>query len=103
MAELKFHPCTQSVSFSFRCPSCGQESQSESLPVPLANFTADTQSESENSECYDVCCEHCGKSINVEIFNGMYGGTILIEELEQQDAFELVEETDEQDTDENYE
>lgn len=102
MASFDFPPLTKYVSFTYRCPYCNEISDSDAFEVPSPNYAGDNQSESENWEEYDCCCEHCGEAIRIDLINGMYGGTLQIDDLENQDLINPIYEEEEDLDEANY-
>lgn len=98
MASFEYSPLTRYVWFKYRCPECHEETESDAMAVPAANYMADNQEDSENDEEYECVCEHCGSALNVELYTGMYGGTAIMRDLEDEDLISY----DSEDEDDSY-
>lgn len=72
------NPICESIIVKFSCPECGEEVISDSLSVPLPDFSAEKNSDSMNYESYDIICDNCGHSYVVTIYNAMYGGEVEV-------------------------
>lgn len=80
MAE--FNPICESIIVKFTCPNCGAEVSSDYLHVPTPDFTAESSSESTQTDYYDIICESCGHEFEVTINNAMYCGDVDVEGVE---------------------
>lgn len=83
MVSLDYNLWTKSISFKFRCPKCGEILESDTMTVPSPNYQGDTQSDSEEREEFVCECEHCGRIINGELVSGIYYGTVVLPELDE--------------------
>ena len=81
MTSFDYNIWSKSVSFKFRCPKCGEISESEILPVPSPNYDADTQGDSEVREDFECVCKHCGHIIEGELVSGIYYGTVVLQDI----------------------
>lgn len=77
-----FNPICESITVKFTCPNCGENVISDALWVPSPDFAAENNSDSMNSENYDVECENCGRNFEVTIYNAMYGGEVEVEDVD---------------------
>lgn len=74
MASFDFNPTACGVSLTIQCPDCDEVFETESLPVPTPDWTAETHRDSVMSDSDWVICPNCGKEIIVALYNGIYGG-----------------------------
>lgn len=79
MAEFEYHPLAEYITLKWRCPKCGTENESDAFSVPTPNYVAETHHDSIESEWYEDCCSNCDHCINVELYNGFYGGTLEVD------------------------
>lgn len=79
MAEFEYNPLAEYITLKWRCPKCGTENESDAFTVPTPNYVAETHHDSIESEWYEDCCSNCGHCINVELYNGFYGGTLEVD------------------------
>ncbi len=74
MASFGFNPIACGVVLTIQCPDCDDVFETESLPVPTPDWTAENHRDSVMSGSEWVTCPKCGKEIIVEMYNGIYGG-----------------------------
>lgn len=79
MAEFEYNPLAEYITLKWCCPKCGTENESEAFTVPTPNYVAETHHDSIESEWYEDCCSNCDHCINVELYNGFYGGTLEVD------------------------
>ena len=96
MANLEYNPLAEFITLKWRCPKCGTENESDAFSVPTPNFSAETHHDSIESEWYEDCCSNCDHSINVELYNGFYGGTLEVD-LNDEDVLDIDVEYPEED------
>ncbi len=92
MASIDYNPTITGISFSFICPECGADVSTDILPVPSPNLNADNQEESMNSEEESVICDECSHEFSVSLNTGMYGGELIIDDVDELSDIEFVEE-----------
>ena len=96
MANLEYNPLAEFITLKWRCPKCGTENESDALSVPTPNFSAETHHDSIESEWYEDCCSNCDHGINIELYNGFYGGTLEVN-LNDEDVLDIDVEYPEED------
>ena len=74
MASFGFNPIACGVVLTLQCPDCGEVFETESLPVPTPDWTAENHRDSVMNGSEWVTCPKCRKEIIVELYNGIYGG-----------------------------
>lgn len=79
MAEFEYNPLAEYITLKWRCPKCGTENESDAFSVPTPNYAAESHHDSIESEWYEDCCSNCDHCINVELYNGFYGGTLDVD------------------------
>ena len=79
MAEFEYNPLAEYITLKWHCPKCGTENESDAFSVPTPNYVAETHHDSIESEWYEDCCSNCDHCINVELYNGFYGGTLEVD------------------------
>lgn len=79
MADFEYNPLAEYITLKWRCPKCGTENESDAFSVPTPNYVAETHHDSIESEWYEDCCSNCDHCINVELYNGFYGGTLEVD------------------------
>lgn len=99
MVSFDYDICSKSVSFKFRCPVCGNISESDVLPISSPNYNADNQSDSEVREDFQCVCKNCGSAIDGELVSGIYYGTVVLPEIDN----DAIIETHCEDYEEDYE
>lgn len=77
--DFDFEPIVEFISIKWKCPNCDTKNESESFSVPSPDFSAETHHDSINSEYYADYCSECGHEINVELYNGFYGGNLKVD------------------------
>jgi len=82
MAYFSFSPICDLVVITVKCPKCGHI-ESYGLQVPMANFYADTHSESQNVDSETIVCSSCGNELEVDLSNGICGGDGDISDLDK--------------------
>lgn len=88
MAEFEYNPLSEYITLKWHCPNCSTENESDAFSVPTPNYVAETHHDSIESEWYEDCCSNCGHVINVELFNGFYGGTLEVD-LNNEDVLDI--------------
>lgn len=87
-----------SVIAKFNCQKCNEEIVTHEIEMPYPDFSAETGSDSQNSENDSIECTSCGEVYDITIVNGMYGGWFSIENLPDDYPVEFIEiEEDEHD------
>jgi hypothetical protein len=75
---------------------CGTENESDAFSVPTPNYVAETHHDSIESEWYEDYCSNCDHCINVELYNGFYGGTLEVD-LDNEEVLDIDVEYPEED------
>ena len=88
MAEFEYNPLTEYITIKWRCPMCGTENESDAFSVPTPNYVAETHHDSIESEWYEDYCSNCDHCINVELYNGFYGGTLEVD-LDNEEVLDI--------------
>lgn len=88
MAEFEYNPLAEYITLKWRCPKCGTENESDAFSVPTPNYAAESHHDSIESERYEDCCSNCDHCINVELYNGFYGGTLEVD-LNNEDVLDI--------------
>lgn len=71
------------IGFKFDCPDCGNKVMTDwEVDVPYPDYSADSASDSENSEFTGAQCAKCEKEFDIQIINGHSGGWINIDGLD---------------------
>ena len=96
MAEFEYNPLAEYITIKWRCPMCGTENESDAFSVPTPNYVAETHHDSIESECYEDYCYNCDHCINVELYNGFYGGTLEVD-LDNEEVLDIDVEYPEED------
>ena len=102
MAFFEFNPIIDYVVVRFKCPECDTWNETDALSVPIPDFTADTHSDSVNSEIYEHECSNCGHLFDIAINNGMYGGDGEIPDVNDEDEIFVKEGFPEENYEEEY-
>lgn len=89
-----FNPICKSIIVSFQCPVCGKDVTTDSLNVPLPDFSAENNSDSMNYDEYEEACNHCGHHFRVTIYNSMYDGEVEVDGVDDVDVEEEYSEED---------
>lgn len=81
MSDFDFNLITDYISIKFTCPFCNEKNETEDYYVPKPDYSAETGSESTNSEYYEHNCINplCNKLFNIELHNSYHGGFGQIE------------------------
>ena len=79
MADFEYNPLAEYITLKWRCPKCGTENESDAFSVPTPNYVAETHHDSIESEWYEDCCSNCDHCINIELYNGFYGGSLEVD------------------------
>jgi hypothetical protein len=79
MNYFDFNLIADYISIKFTCPFCNEENETEDYYVPEPDYSAETGSESTNSEYYKHNCINCDKLFNIELHNSYHGGFGQIE------------------------
>lgn len=82
MARFEFNPISNYLSLKFICPYCGEENETDAFDIPTPDFTAESHSDSINSEVYEYQCHKCDNIFEINIYNGMWGGEGEISDVE---------------------
>lgn len=101
MASFYYNPIADKLKLNFPCPECGGMVE-ECVNVPLPDFSAETNSDSINSDYDVIICPQCGHESEVNLNTGFYEGYGEIEEVEE-GHIEVEEHFPEEDDDEYYE
>lgn len=96
MAEFEYNPLAEYITIKWRCPMCGTENESDAFSVPTPNYVAETHHDSIESEWYEDYCSNCDHCINVELYNGFYGGTLEVD-LDNEEVLDIDVEYPEED------
>lgn len=96
MAEFEYNPLAEYITIKWRCPMCGTENESDAFSVPTPNYVAETHHDSIESEWYEDYCSNCDNCINVELYNGFYGGTLEVD-LDNEEVLDIDVEYPEED------
>ncbi len=96
MAEFEYNPLAEYITIKWRCPMCGTENESDAFSVPTPNYVAETHHDSIESEWYEDYCSNCDHCINVELYNGFYGGTLEVD-LDNEELLDIDVEYPEED------
>ncbi len=88
MAEFEYNPLAEYITIKWRCPMCGTENESDAFSVPTPNYVAETHHDSIESEWYEDYCSNCDHCINVELYNGFYGGTLEVD-LDNEEVLDI--------------
>lgn len=99
MADFSINPIAEYVILTFNCSACGTENQTDALVVPIPDYSAENHRESINSEDYEHECETCGTLFNISLYNGIYGGTGEILDLDDENILKVEEEFPDEDID----
>lgn len=91
MASFDFNPIADYVILKFKCPQCGTENETEKLAVPTPDLTAETHSESCNSDYDEHECPECGTVFDIILSNGIGGGDGEINGLDDEYSPEVIE------------
>ena len=83
MADFSYNPIAEYVVLKFKCPECGEEVVSDAFAVPIPDFTAETHHDSVNSDWFETSCDNCGKTFEVTLNTGFYGGDGTIEDVDE--------------------
>lgn len=77
MSYIDFMPFSiDAVKVSFACSNCGERVKSELITVPIPDYSAENDSESQrDNEDYAVC-NNCESEYCITVFASMYGGMI---------------------------
>ena len=96
MASFDYEIWTRYVSFSYRCPKCGEISESGKMEVPYPNYDAGNFTDSENREESECICEKCGNIIDVDLISRVPYGTAVIHAINDNDLlqYDCIEEED---------
>jgi transcription elongation factor Elf1 len=89
-----FNPICEFITIRFICPDCKKEVVSDALSVPSPDFAAENNSDSMNYEDYEVECENCGRSFQVNVYNSMYDGEVEVEDVDEMEVDEEYPEGD---------
>lgn len=73
-----FNVNATSIDITIQC-LCGIEIEETIQDLPNANYSANSVSDSENSEEYLVCCE-CGEKYTCNVYINMYEGNIEVKD-----------------------
>jgi hypothetical protein len=79
MNDFNFNLTASSISIKFTCPFCNEENETDGYNVPEPDYSAETGSESTNSEYYEHNCINCDELFNIELHNSYNGGFGQIE------------------------
>lgn len=79
MSDFYFNLIADYISIKFTCPFCKEENETDGYNVPIPDFSAETGSESTNSEYYEHNCIKCDELFNIELHNSYNGGYGQIE------------------------
>lgn len=96
MADFEYNPLAEYITLKWRCPKCGTENESDAFSVPAPNYVAETHHDSIESEWYEDCCSNCDHCINIELYNGFYGGSLEVD-LNNEDVLDIDVEYPEED------
>ena len=96
MADFEYNPLAEYITLKWRCPKCGTENESDAFSVPTPNYVAETHHDSIESEWYEDCCSNCDHCINIELYNGFYGGSLEVD-LNNEDVLDIDVEYPEED------
>lgn len=97
MFNSEFSPFgVASIKLKFKCKNCNSIVESGSISVPMPNFMAEKSSDSYSDTWDSVLCE-CGKEYEVSVYTSFSGGSIEIEDLDEDDEVEIIEEYEELD------
>ena len=96
MADFEYNPLAEYITLKWRCPKCGTENESDAFYVPTPNYVAETHHDSIESEWYEDCCSNCDHCINIELYNGFYGGSLEVD-LNNEDVLDIDVEYPEED------
>lgn len=100
MASFDFNPIADYVVLSFKCPECNAFNETEALPIPTPDFSAETHHDSINYENYEHECSNCGHLFDITINNGIYGGDGDISDVNNEDGVSVEEGFPEEDYEE---
>ena len=101
MASFEYNPIAVKLKLNFPCPECGSMVE-DCVNLLSPDFSAETNSDSINSDYDVIICPHCGHEYEVNLNTGFYEGYGEIEEVEE--GHNGVEELfPEEDDDEYYE
>lgn len=81
----------KSIEVKFNCNNCGHEVISDEIGVPPPNYSADNHSDSIRDNDGYAICPNCGKEYEVYVYAGFGGGNVDIENIEDDDIFEIIE------------
>lgn len=81
MSDFDFNLTANNISIEFTCPFCSKENKTEFFYNPEPDYSAETGSESTNSEYYEHNCTNCDceELFNIELHNSYNGGYGRIE------------------------
>lgn len=82
---------SQSLSVSFKCPKCENELESEEIPIPQPDLTADTHSDSQTDEFDTIYCEDCNETYEISLHSTLGGGTAYIQGIDNETEVEVKE------------
>lgn len=101
MASFEYSPVAESLKVIFRC-KCGVEITTESLDIPLPDFSSDTDDDSNKSEYFECSCIECDREYDITLTSSISGGFGDIYDLDEEDILK-VEETFSEEENEYYE
>ena len=96
MASFDYEIWTKSISFKFRCPKCGEITESGEIEVPYPDSGADNFMDSEVREEHEYQCRHCGRIVDVDIISRVPYGTVVLHALDDEDLvqYDCIEDDD---------
>lgn len=92
MKQIDFNHVAESITLYCTCPLCGERIDSDTLCVPQPNYMAETVRDSENSDEYEISCDHCDWSSYVSLYTIIDGGYGEVEELDGNTQIDMDEE-----------
>ncbi len=92
MTNVDFNPFgTESIIVKFTCDNCDHEVTSDDIYIPSPNYAAETASDSYNDNDGSAICENCSKEFEITVYVSYAGGSIDIQDIDDDDVIEVIE------------
>jgi len=100
MGMREFDPIgIKSIEVRFNCNICGHEVVSEEIGVPLPDYSAENHSDSVRDNDGYAICPNCDEEYEINVYVGFGGGHIDIDDIKDDDIYEIIEHEEEYDVD----
>jgi hypothetical protein len=83
----------ESLTLEFTCDKCGHSINTDDIPIPLPNFSAETSRDSTEEYEESVICEHenCGSQYDITLYSSFGGGQGEISNLDDEQRISITE------------